>query len=148
MFPLLNMKCHVYSDSMPLKWITGQTNNRATSSSNIESWWHTTYWTAPHHHKHGIARGVHHISYVNLCKMPCSNLQYYTKLLTSDMHSPWGYASQTPREPRSRVGAHSGKHWPSTGNWAKSGGWALFREWALFLETMVCYISVTVWPSG
>ena len=52
------------------------------------------------------------------------------KFLTWDTHSARSCASQTPREARSRVGAHSGKLWPYTRNWAKSRGWALFREWA------------------
>ena len=46
-------------------------------------------------------------------------------------------ASQTPREARSRVGAHSSKLWPYTRNWAESRGLALFCKWALFRETTV-----------
>ena len=53
--------CHVYSDPMASKQITGQTvtYNGTTSSFEDESWQHTTLWTAWYHHKHGVAHGVH-----------------------------------------------------------------------------------------
>ena len=39
------------------------------------------------------------------------SVKYYTKFLTSDIHSTWGSASQTPCDARSRVGAHLSKLW-------------------------------------
>ena len=44
------------------------------------------------------------------------------KVLTSNMHSTWDCASQTPHKARSRVGAHSPQNWLYVGNWAKSRG--------------------------
>ena len=49
--------CHVYSDSMPSKQITGKTvkYNRIISGFKVKSWRHTTLGTAPFHHEHGVA---------------------------------------------------------------------------------------------
>jgi len=47
-------------------------------------------------------------------------VKYYTKVLTSDMYSAWGCGSQTWYKDCSRVGTHSSKLWPYTGNWIKS----------------------------
>ena len=41
----------------------------------------------------------------------------------------------TRHEASARVGAHSSKLWPYTGNRAKCGGWVLFAEWADFCES-------------
>ena len=63
-------------------------------------------------------------------KMP--SVKCYTKFLASDMHSSWGYASQTTCKANSRVGAHSSKLWPYTG---KVGGWALLQDYGMYWVT-------------
>ena len=63
---------------------------------------------------------------INYVQMPL--VLYYTKFLTSGMHSAWGSASQTLLKAHSKVGTPLSKLWPCTGKWAKSRGWAIFRE--------------------
>ena len=58
-------------------------------------------------------------------KVLCNN--FSVKYLTSDMHSAWGCASQTPCEAQS--GRSLSKLWLYTG---KSRGWALFCETTVF----------------
>ena len=64
--------CHVYSDSMPLNQIIGQTitYNGAASGFEVKSRWHTTLWAAPCHGEHHVARGAHCISYIRPPKTP------------------------------------------------------------------------------
>ena len=50
------------------------------------------------------------------------SVKYYTKFLTSDMHSTWGSASQTPCDARSRVGTHLSKLWSL---------WPLLRDYCM-----------------
>ena len=61
---------HVYSDSKHSKQIIGHkiTYNGITSGFEVESWRHTTLWTARRDGEHGVARSAHHISYILLCK--------------------------------------------------------------------------------
>ena len=62
-----------------LEAVFGQTitYKRATSGLKVESWWHTTLWTAPSHHQLGVACGVCPIWYVCLRKATyCNNLMY------------------------------------------------------------------------
>ena len=73
LFPHLTMKeCphHVYSDLKPLKQILRHkiTYNGITSSIKVESWRHTTLWTAWCDSEHSVARSAHCISYVHLRK--------------------------------------------------------------------------------
>ena len=79
----------------------------------------------------GVAHGADLLAISVYPKMPCivtlSKVLY--KVSTSDLHSTWGHASQTPRKACSRVSAHSSKLWAYTGNWAKRRrGWAHLRE--------------------
>ena len=55
---------HVYSDSIHLKQIIGQTimYNGTTSGFEVKSWQYTTLWTEPCHCELGVACGVHRIS--------------------------------------------------------------------------------------
>ena len=109
-------------DLKPSKQIIGHKikYNGITRGFEVESWWHTTLWTARWDAgEHCVARGAHRISYVLLRK---DALHWF------DTNSARGRASQTPHEVCSRVGAHSSKLWPYTRIWAKSRGWALFRE--------------------
>ena len=114
LFPHLTMKerpHHVYSDTKPSKKIIA--HKIMYSGFEVKSWWHTTLRTAQRDSEHSVARGARCISYILLyAKMLCM-------FLTWDTHSARGRASQTPREARSGVGAHSSKLWPYAKNWAK-----------------------------
>ena len=97
----------------------------------------------------GVPRNVHYISYVRLtlvtqrCLVVTFGEVLHEVFFTSDMHSAWGCASQTPCKTRSRVGTHLSKLWTYTGNWAKSRGWALFPEtrmlmFCLSIPVLIC----------
>ena len=88
------MSCLKRLDALKANNWTTITCNGTTSGFKVESWWHTTLWTAPHHCEHGVACNAHCISYIHLLwQMPSWSVKYYTKFLTSDMHSAWGCAS-------------------------------------------------------
>ena len=65
-------------------------------------------------------------------------MKYNTKFLTSDKHSTWGCASQTPQGSLAMRNSLQdqrfclSKLWSYTGNWATSWGWALFHTYILF----------------
>ena len=61
---------HVYSDLKPSKQIIAHkiTYNRITSGFKVESWQHTTFWTARCDGEHSVACSANHVSYVLLCK--------------------------------------------------------------------------------
>ena len=126
---------HVYSNSKPLKQIIAHeiTYNGITSGFEVESWQHTTLWTAQCDGEHSVARGAHRISYVLLCKyFVLISVKYYMKFLTWDTCSAQGRASQTPCEARSRVGVHSSKVWPYTRIGPKVGGGRSFVSGPFF----------------
>ena len=60
----------VYSYSKPMKQIIKHkiTYNGITSGFKVESWRHTTLWTARCDGEHSVARGAHRISYILLLK--------------------------------------------------------------------------------
>ena len=119
-------------------------NNGITSGFEVESWRHTTHWTAPSHREHlavhtALATSVY-------AKVPCSNIQWnITWSFLPQICIVLEAVSQTPREAHSRVGAHSSILWPYTGNWAKSRGWAPFHKWAFFREIMVYVLHRRHW---
>ena len=78
------------------------------AASKSKAWCHTTLWTAPC--EHSLARSARRISYVRLCKLPCSNIRWSVT---------WSFLLQYAQHLRvyssnSRVGAHSSKLWPYT----------------------------------
>ena len=97
------------------------TYNEATRSFKVKPDG-TTLWTSPCHRKHGVCSAAHRIRYA---KLLCNNLQWsIMQFLTSNMHTAYGCASQTPQ-------VHSISHvkltpgWALiTGNWAKSCVWS------------------------
>ena len=130
---------HVHSDSKPSKQIIGHkiTYNGIINSFEVDSWWHTTLWTAQYDGERIVELAVLTALATSIyAKTPWLILvKYYTMFITWDTHSAQGHASQTPCEARSRVGTHSTKLWPYARNWAKIMGWALFCGWALFPDS-------------
>ena len=118
--------CHVYSDSMPLRQIIGQTitDNRTTSSFKVESWWHTTLCPAPCHCEHGVAWCIPHSVLLHKDALQSPSVKY-KNFLASDMHSTWGCASQTLCDSQGgRVVLIRVNFDPIQ----EIGGWALFRK--------------------
>ena len=77
-----SFKCFVFNDkSVPMSCLQWP--------DAVETIWMTQYQC-----KHGVARGVHHISYACLRKDVFGEV--LLKVSYSDTHSAWGCASQTP----------------------------------------------------
>lgn len=69
------------------------TYNGATCSFKLKVWRHTILWTAP------CSSWCTVLDTSAYAKLPCNNLRWSItqNFFTSDIHSAWGSASQTPR---------------------------------------------------
>ena len=121
---------HVSSNSMPLKQIIGQviTYIGTTTDFEVESWWHTTLWTAPCHSEHGVysSRCVLHYLRPSMQRSLVVTFGIVLhEVLTSDMHSTWGLCFSNSTSTCSSVGTHLSKLWPYEGFDPEVGrGWA------------------------
>lgn len=93
--------------------------NGTTGGFKVNCWWHTTLWTAVCHRKHRVT------SLFAQNNLVITFSEMWHKVLTSDMRSSRGCASQTLRVCHMKLGTHLNKLWPYAGSWRKSRVWSL-----------------------